>query len=316
MRNRSLAPVLLLIGSLSVAMPAAWAGHPFGWSKWPDLNQRVVRLEITRPDRTMELASAIHLGNGELVTNCHAVRGAGRIRATLGGASWPAYLDNGDAYRDLCMLAAPGLQGTPLALAGEPELQVGMPVYAVGYTDGELAVRQGTIKGLHTCPCASGRVIQTSAAFDRGASGGGLFDRHGRLLGILTFKARAGGDFHFAVPVDWLHAPLGSPLPPTGSGRTFWEQSGEERIFFLAACALGARQDWPPLNALAEQWTTEEPGNPEAWMALGRARLGLGEAEPAVTAFQQVLRLDASHDGAAWELQKLEFDLDRNLLAH
>lgn len=53
------------------------------------------------------------------------------------------------------------------------------------------------IVGLHHCECDGGRVVQTSADFDRGASGGGLFDRQGRLVGILTFKASSGGNFHF-----------------------------------------------------------------------------------------------------------------------
>jgi hypothetical protein len=220
----------------------------------------------------------------------------------------------GDAYRDLCLLDAPGFQAPATALADESEARVGMPVYAAGYTNGEFAIRSGHIQGLHTCPCATGRVIQTSAAFDRGASGGGLFDSRGRLLGILTFRSPVGGDYHFALPIDWLLKPADEPSGPRRVDRTFWEQNGDDRVFFLTACALGAKRDWQPLSALAEKWAAYEPGNPEAWMALGRAKVGLGDSDAAATAFQSVLRLDDSHDGAVWELQKLEFDLDRELL--
>lgn len=70
---------------------------------------------------------------------------------------------------------------------------------------------RGRIIGLHY-ECDGERVIQTSAAFDRGTSGSGLFDRQGRLVGLLTFKAKAGGNFHFALPVGWLrHMDMDAP---------------------------------------------------------------------------------------------------------
>ena len=115
----------------------------------------------------------------------------------------------------------------------------------------------------------------------------------------------------------WVSAGADPEFPLTlqeFGGTSFWQEDRGSRAYFLTACALGARRDWSALDALAADWCASEPGNPEAWMALGRARLGLGRAEAAAAAFQNVVRLDASHDDAVWELQKLEFDLDRNLL--
>jgi hypothetical protein len=279
-------------------------------SHLPDLQDRVVRLEIATQDSGREMASAVPLGGDALVTNCHAIRSAATIRVYRGGASWPARLRGGDAYRDLCFLVARGFDAAAVPTASPAGLRVGMPVYAAGYSLGEFAIRPGQIKGLHSCACANSRVIQTSAPFDRGASGGGLFDREGRLLGILTFRSPVGGDYHFALPADWLDSP-GRDLALNGP--SFWQNEPGSRAYFLTACALGARQNWVALDALARDWCASEPGNPEAWMALGRARLGLGRAEAAASAFQNVLRLDASHDDAVWELQKLEFDLERDL---
>jgi hypothetical protein len=189
-----------------------------------------------------------------------------------------------------------------------------MTVYAAGYTNGLFAMQPGQIIGLHACPCATGKVIQTSAPFDRGASGGGLFDGQGHLLGILTFRAPAGGNYHFALPAGWLKAGIDDTVLPPQGGGTFWQQRGSKRAYFLTACALGAQRNWPALNALAEEWTDQEQGNPEAWMARGHARLGMGDLETAATAFRRTLAIDPSHDMALWELQKLEFDLDRELL--
>jgi cytochrome c-type biogenesis protein CcmH/NrfG len=68
------------------------------------------------------------------------------------------------------------------------------------------------------------------------------------------------------------------------------------------------------LSRLAQEWAKQEPNNPEAWMALGRARKGLGQAEAAAQAFQHVLLLDSTHAGAIWALQQLEFELGRSLV--
>jgi hypothetical protein len=53
---------------------------------------------------------------------------------------------------------------------GEPEeVGVGTRVVAVGYSGGDYAVSEAEIRGLFTCACDGGRVIQTSAHFDPGA---------------------------------------------------------------------------------------------------------------------------------------------------
>jgi S1-C subfamily serine protease len=41
-------------------------------------------------------------------------------------------------------------------------------------------------------------VIQTSTAFTSGASGGGLFDEDGRLVGILTYRLRGASGYYFS----------------------------------------------------------------------------------------------------------------------
>ena len=90
---------------------------------------------------------------------------------------------------------------------------------------------------------------------------------------------------------------------------SFWERPEQSSGYFLAACALDAKQNWRPLSELASEWIRQEADNPEAWMALGRARLGLSQPSAAAAAFRQVLQLDPSHEETRWALQKLEFEL-------
>lgn len=285
-----------------------------GASGLPGWRAEVLRLEVTRSDGRKELGSGVLIAPQRLLTNCHVVRSARAIMASRGDESWMAHADTGDSYLDLCRLRLDGHPGTPPPLADPDGLQVGQNVFAAGYSGGTFSVSQGRIKGLFTCPCGGGRVIQTSAGFDPGASGGGLFNTEGELIGILTFKSRRGGDFHFALPVGWmkeLNALPDAELPDRGP---FWKNPSRNSAYFLAACDLGAKKKWLELARLAPEWVREEPGNPEAWMASGRANLGLKRLHDAARDFQQALRLDSTHGEALLELQQLELELGESLL--
>ena len=280
----------------------------------PDWTSRVFKLEVTRNDGMREYGSAIPLAGERMVTNCHVLRDAVRIEVLYGEErSLPARSDQRDAYRDLCFLTVPGLEVEAMPMIELGQTRVGLHVLAVGYPKGRFAASPGRIIGLHTCECDGGRVIQTSAPFERGASGGGLFDREGRLVGILAFKAKSGGNFHFALPVGWLRHIAEHGIEPIAGGDAFWEKPGRNSGYFLAACDLGAKGSWRTLANLAAEWVVQEPNNPEAWMALGRARRGLHQPEAATEAFQRVLMLDSTHAEAHWESQQIEFELGRQL---
>lgn len=275
---------------------------------------RVLKVTALRQDGAREYGSAVPLAGDRMVTNCHVIRDARQITVDTPVETWRATADMRDAYRDLCFLDVPGYGASPTPMIKTGLTMVGMPVVAAGYSGGEFSRSWGKITGLYVCECDGGKVIQTSARFDRGASGGGLFDQHGNLVGILTFKAKSGGRFHFALPVGWLRSLASTNVNPIQSSQPFWEKPGKESAHFLAACDLGAKQDWQGLNSLSSDWTRQEPANPEAWMALGRARVGTNRKEEAAEAFQKALMLESTHAEAQWELQILEIELGRNLL--
>jgi Trypsin-like serine proteases, typically periplasmic, contain C-terminal PDZ domain len=292
---RALAGLLLL---LACGIGAARASD---WNRW------VVKVEATHRDGSREIGSAVVVAPQRMVTNCHVVNGAQSIRVMRGDKTWTASADAGDSYRDLCFLRVADYVGAAAPMAEPDDARVGADVFAVGYPDGKFKVSSGAVKGLYSCECDGGRVIQTSAAFDPGASGGGLFDARGQLIGILTFKAVAGGDFHFAVPTGWMKR-LGT-LPAQRDGPiAFWAHPGKRSAYFLAACNLDSQQKWQALSKLSRDWTRHEPYNPEAWMAAGHASLGLHRLRDAAHAFRQALALDSTRPDASWELAKLELE--------
>lgn len=233
----------------------------------------------------VRLGSAVLVAPGRLVTNAHVSSNAERIEVASPERTWAVAAQSCNRLRDLCVLKVPGLAGRAADLRSAGELTPGEPVFAVGYPDGGPLTRsRGEVKALHAYDAAW--VIQTSAEFDAGASGGALFDGKGRLVGVITFKSRRGGDFHFALPAEWVAAALAAAdgAAPLGAQGAFWEESGERLPPFLRAAALEARGRWQELLDLAAGWMRAETDNAAPWLAAAKAYQGLGRPEAAAAA--------------------------------
>jgi serine protease Do len=253
-------------------------------------SERVFKLSVLQADGTRDSASATLIAPGKLVTNCHVTRGARRIELVQGDGRLAAEQIAADAPRDVCLLAVAGLDVPDKPIGAANALAIGQRVYAIGYPGGRAqAITQGSVLALHDFE--GGQVIRTDAAFEPGQSGGGLFDRDGNLVGILTFKSAQGGGFHFAVPAEWL-ARIGESSPKSDTARAFWERPSKQQPAFLRAAALESAQDWRALLKLGRQWVSDEPANAEAWMARAKGAHHHGKnADEAALAYREAARL-------------------------
>ncbi len=198
----------------------------------------VVKVHARYSNGSIAQGSAVIVGPEKLVTNCHVVHAASRIEVVQHETARTATLQAQDLSRDLCYLRAPGIARA--APRRHAELAIGQRVFAAGFpADGALTISDGRVIALHNHEGAE--VIQVSAPFDHGSSGGALFDEYGRLVGIVTFKARAGGRFHFALPVAWLDVlASGEKQPSSEPTLPFWQRRGDELPYFLRAVSLEA----------------------------------------------------------------------------
>jgi S1-C subfamily serine protease len=228
----------------------------------------IFRLQATDAQNRDTSGTAVLVARDTLVTSCHVVSNAREITIEAGNAIHPVRVLRAHRERDVCLLTAPALDA-PVATLGETAtLLPGAAIVAAGYSKGRpLSWSSGTIEGVYSYD-GRGRVVQGSAAFEEGASGGGLFDASGRLIGILTYKARVGGPFHFSAPVEWVKDLLAdAPRTDRADGAPFWQTTGSGGPTFLRVASLAARGDCPALAQVAGQWLKKEPTNPEAGMA-------------------------------------------------
>lgn len=258
----------------------------------------VVKVEAVSAAGSLQLGSGVIVAPGKVVTNCHVTRNAQRIQVVRGDRRWSASRQAADMLKDLCVLNVPRLEGEPAAIGKSGDLKPAQNVVAIGYTGGVgMQLSEGDVVALH--PWSGGHIVQSTNWFSSGASGGGLFNGQGALVGILTFRLRGGAAHYFAAPSDWLADLVADekrftdigPVP----GKSYWELPVDKQPYFLQAAALEQSRQWSALSTLAERWSSEDTSDAEAHYIQGVAHEGLDQIAASIRSFKKSLELDASY---------------------
>jgi S1-C subfamily serine protease/Tfp pilus assembly protein PilF len=237
------------------------------------------------------MGSGVVLGDGHVVTNCHVVKDASRLRVRSGDEEHPATLRYSDWERDVCSLSSAGLSAPAAVVGSTKKLKVGATVYAIGAPKGlNLTLSDGIVSSLREVE--GGRYIQTTAAISPGSSGGGLFDENGALVGLTTFYLAEGQNLNFAVPIEWVNelAQRSNSAAAEVQPVTQWLNKAFE---------LEGREDWPGLIEHGRRWTKVQPGSDMAWAGLGTAYAQLDQFSKAIEAIHQALRINPEY-AKAW----------------
>jgi hypothetical protein len=151
--------------------------------------------------------SAVVVGPGAAVTNCHVLAKAKRVSLQREKEAFDATLDMWDVKRDVCQLKAPALHAAAVTLGDSSKVAVGQSVFAIGNPKGlELTMSAGLVSSLRRNDQNQLVLIQTSAAISGGSSGGGLFDDQARLICLTTIGSVTGDaqNLNFAIPAQWV----------------------------------------------------------------------------------------------------------------
>ncbi len=153
--------------------------------------------------KSFAYGTGVVLPDGSIATNCHVLSRAPRLSVRFQDKDYDAERKYTDRDRDLCTITVNGLKAPAVKLGSTRRLKVGARVYAIGTPQGlELTISEGIVSGFREDEV--GRYIQTTAPISPGSSGGGLFDKKGRLVGIMSFYITKGQNLNFALPVEWI----------------------------------------------------------------------------------------------------------------
>lgn len=148
--------------------------------------------------------SGVVIAPGRVATACHVLAGAHALFAVRQWQRYPATLALAHPDDDACVLHAPGLPA-PAAVTGDSRaLRPGDPVYGIAAPGrGLVDITEGRFSG--RVRHGDQEYLQATAEIARGASGGGLFNGRGELVGLLAFYlGPQGGTLNYAVPVERL----------------------------------------------------------------------------------------------------------------
>lgn len=262
----------------------------------------VVRIEAGKPGRGIQIGTGIVIAEQKVATACHVVRDARTIYVLYSGRRWKVSALRAMPERDLCLFVVPSLDAPPAQLRDSRDLKIGESVVAVGFGGGAgIQWSAGTVENLHRYDGAA--IVQTSAAFNSGASGGALIDAGGRVVGVLSFRMRATGPQFYCVPVEWATQEPGDIdagiVNTQFHSGPFWARQVDALPFFMRAVTLETEEQWEALRALCEAWQVAEPSNAQPAVIRGAIDSRFGRLIAARSALEQAVTLDPQN-ALAW----------------
>jgi S1-C subfamily serine protease len=143
--------------------------------------------------------------DGHVITAEHVVGDAEEVFVSLrSGPRIPARVIGRSSSRDLALLELPGHGYACAPLTNMTELPTGSEIFTINILLDERAptVTRGVVSGYQVI--RGRRYIQTDASINRGSSGSPLFDRTGKVGGIVTDKVVGVGleGIGLGVPID------------------------------------------------------------------------------------------------------------------
>jgi serine protease Do len=252
----------------------------------------------------LSYGSGVVVGENKVMTNCHIFRSTKQPWVARGEDSYDIVSVQADRWHDLCLVTTLNLPFKPASIIKNHDLNRGQGIISIGHSNGVPTplTSEGVIKSTYIFE--GGRVIRSSAAFRMGASGSGIFDTEGNLLGINTFKTPGKNAYFYSLPIEWLadieKLPVETKFPITG--KAFWEEDDDKKPFFMQIALPEINQDWPKLAKIAQNWIDSDPKNSDAWYELGNAQENMNQISEAKKAYKQSVALDASNTDSLFRL--------------
>lgn len=264
----------------------------------------IVMIKGYTTDGSMAYGSGVVVGKNKVVTNCHIFRKTPEPFISRGEDTYRITQIQADRYYDMCLVATDATPFEPSDIGSATTMKKGAEIIGMGHSSGNPSPvnANGVLKSIY--PFNNGYIIRSTARFTMGASGSGLFDGEGRLIGINTFKSPGRNAYFYALPIEWLASvekqPIETKFPI--DGKTFWEEEDANKPFFMQVAQPELQEDWSKLLAVSQKWVKAEPKNTEAWYELGVAQEHTKLKVDAEKSYRQALNLSKDNVDAMFRL--------------
>lgn len=268
------------------------------------LNAQVLRVQVGLNNGGYGLGSAVVITKDQVVTNCHVVADSKNIVVINNGAPHVVTAIKPDWQHDLCILKVENLDAPIAKIGSSKHLKYEQSVFTIGYPHFQAVPSStyGVVKGLY--PMDDSVIIRATSSFGVGASGGGVFDDDGYLVGVITLKSPGGTAYYYNMPVEWVQALMNAPEQSIGakSKKPFWAASYDKWPYFMQVVQPYLTENWDSLMQIATQWTQQEPNTVESWFYLATAEYAAKEFDKAEAHLQKVVAMNHQHSQALYYL--------------
>jgi len=297
------------------------------------INPSVVKVHTANKHGNHGVGSGVVVAKDHVVTNCHVIADAKGIHVTKYGVSYPPYALLADWRHDLCILKFEYLKLKPVILGSNDQLQYEARVFGKSYGGNTVKPHTsvGAVKGVYDLN--GYKIIQSSAWFSLGASGGGLFNDKGELIGVTTFKTPGNLGSFYSVPVEVIKKMLASNDDlsiTTAAESPFWDAPEKKLPFFMQVVGPIKKENWGKLKEISIEWIDNKPNSYEAEYHLGLADYRLGNLKEAKALFSRVIQKNNKHlqtylylydiaksegkDQEMYDYKKIVLSIDNSLL--
>ncbi len=286
--------------------PAVHAQDPDSYDKEKLLDSffSIVMIRGYNENGGLSYGSGIVVAKDKVLTNCHIFRQTKQPWISRGEDTYTITSFQADRYHDICLVSAENMPFKPVLMGNGGTLKKGQDIVSIGYSNGMNAplTSLGTVQSVYEFD--HGNVVRASARFVMGASGSGLFDTTGHLLGINTIKTPGNNAYYYSLPLEWLEVvaqqPVETKFPVVG--KTFWEEQDAQKPYFMQMAEPEIQENWTKLQEVAANWTTAEPKSSEAWYELGLANDHLNQAAEAEKAYRKAVALNTQNTDALFRI--------------
>lgn len=272
------------------------------------INPSILKVHVATKEGNHGVGSGVVVAKDYVVTNCHVIANAQGVHVTKYGYSYSPVALIANWKKDICILKFKFLELRAVQLGSSENLAYEMEVFGKSYGGNTIKphTSYGRIKGLHVFD--NYQVIQSSAWFSLGASGGGLFNNEGELIGVTTFKTAGRFAFYYSMPVEIVKDMLanGEEISvTTQADLPFWDAPENQLPFFMQVAGPLKNEEWQKLNTASQAWMAAEPESLEAKVHLAISLYHMNDLNKAEQFFVDVTKSNNKHAQCFFYLYKI-----------